>query len=143
VVEVQVPSFAKINLDLRVLHKGADNYHEIRTIFQTVSLKDNLTIEFKRAKRTELILDSSIDIQDNLVLRAARIVLDHLKIHAWVRFKLDKKIPMGAGLGGGSSNAAAVLIALPALAGKPIDQSGLVRLAESIFMSPPRRPTGY
>ena len=131
-MQVTVPCFAKINLDLRVLHKRPDNYHELRTIFQTVSLKDTLTIEFRAAKRTQIILDSSIDIPENVIVRSAKMILTHLRVRAWVRFVIRKQIPIGAGLGGGSSDAAAVLIALPALAGKPTPLSDLVRLAESL-----------
>jgi 4-diphosphocytidyl-2-C-methyl-D-erythritol kinase len=131
-VRVTVPSLAKLNLDLRVLSKRPDGYHELRTIFQTISLKDTLAIEFELKKRTQIELSCSFDIADNLVVRSAKIVLDHLKLKAWVRFVLDKRIPMGAGLGGGSSNAAAVLLALPALAGKRIPMPELVRLAESL-----------
>jgi 4-diphosphocytidyl-2-C-methyl-D-erythritol kinase len=127
-VRVTVPSFAKLNLDLRVLDKRSDGFHEVRTVFQTISLKDSLTIEFDFAKRTQIDLASSIEIADNLVVRAAKLVLEQLKVKAWVRFALDKQIPMGAGLGGGSSNAAAVLLALPALAGKPLPLAELVRL---------------
>jgi 4-diphosphocytidyl-2-C-methyl-D-erythritol kinase len=131
-VRVTVPSFAKINLDLRVFNRRPDGYHELRTIFQTISLKDTLTIEFDFAKRTQIDLSSSIDIEDNLVVRSAKLVLDHLRIRAWVRFVLDKQIPMGAGLGGGSSNAAAVLLALPVLAGKHIPYPIQVRFAKSL-----------
>ncbi len=131
-VRITVPSLAKLNLDLRVLHKRPDGYHELRTIFQTISLKDTISIEFDFAKQTQIDLCSSVNIQDNLVVRSAKLVLDHLKIKAWVRFALAKRIPMGAGLGGGSSNAAAVLLALPALAGKRIPAPELVRLAESL-----------
>jgi len=131
-VRVTVPSFAKLNLDLRVLSKRADGYHELRTIFQTISLRDSLGIEFARAKRTNIELDSSVDIADNLVVRAAKLMLDHLRINAEVRFALTKRIPMGAGMGGGSSNAAATLIALPALAGQSIPFAQLSALAEAL-----------
>ena len=131
-MRITVPSLAKLNLDLRVLHKRPDGFHELRTIFQTISLKDTLAIEFDFAKRTQINLSSSIDIEDNLVVRSAKLVLDHLRVNARVRFVLSKRIPMGAGLGGGSSNAAAVLLALPALAGKPIPPADRVRLAESL-----------
>lgn len=131
-MRVTVPSFAKLNLDLRVLYKRRDGFHEIRTVFQTVSLHDTLSIEFDSAKRTQINLSSSIDIADNLVVRSAKTILDHLKVKAWVRFVLKKRIPMGAGLGGGSSNAAAVLAALPALAGRRVPAADLVRLAESL-----------
>jgi 4-diphosphocytidyl-2-C-methyl-D-erythritol kinase len=131
-VQVTVPCFAKLNLDLRVLYKRPDSYHELRTIFQTISLKDTLAIEYKASKRTHVNLSSSIDIEDNLVVRSAKTVLDYLKATAWVRFVIKKRIPLGAGLGGGSSDAAAVIMALPALAGKPIAFPDLVRLAESL-----------
>lgn len=131
-VKVIVPSFAKLNLDLRVLHKRADGFHELRTIFQTISLKDTLVIEAERGRRTDITLDCSREIPDNLVVRAARAVLDHLKINARLDFALHKRIPMGAGLGGGSSNAAAVLIALPALLRRPIPLPELIRLAASL-----------
>jgi len=131
-VKVTVPSLAKLNLDLRVLHKRPDSFHELRTVYQTISLGDKLSIEFEKQKRTQIDLTSSIEIRDNLVVRAANLVFEHLKIKAWVRFSLAKRIPMGAGLGGGSSNAASVLIALPALAGKPLPFPEGVRLAESL-----------
>lgn len=131
-VKVIVPSLAKLNLDLRVLDKRPDGFHELRTIFQTISLGDRLAIEFEIAKRSQLDLASSIDIANNLVLKAAQLILDQLKVKARVRFSLSKRIPMGAGLGGGSSNAASVLIALPALAGKPVPTPKLMELAETL-----------
>ncbi len=129
-MKVTVPSFAKLNLDLRVLCKRSDGYHELRTVFQTISLKDTLSIEVDLKKRTQI--DCSPHIEDNLIVRAAHKVLEYLDLSAWVRFVLRKRIPMGAGLGGGSSNAAAVLIALPALVGKPIPLPDLIRLGESL-----------
>lgn len=131
-MKVSVPSFAKLNLDLRVLHKRDDGYHELRTVFQTISLRDTLTIDYEPSKRTEIEIDSSIDIPDNLVVRSAKLVLDNLRVNARVRFVLRKRIPMGAGLGGGSSNAAAVLLALPSLAGKQIAPAELARLGVSL-----------
>jgi 4-diphosphocytidyl-2-C-methyl-D-erythritol kinase len=113
-------SLAKINLDLRILHKGGDGFHELRTVFQTISLADTIEIEYRKSRRTELTLDDPAAIPDNLILRAARSALDTMRIAATVRFRLIKKIPMGGGLGGGSSNAAAVLLALPVLAGRPL-----------------------
>jgi 4-diphosphocytidyl-2-C-methyl-D-erythritol kinase len=113
-------SLAKINLDLRVLHKNPDGFHELRTVFQTISLADTIAIDYTPARRTQLSLDDPLAIPDNLILRAASAVLDAMGTHAKVSFRLKKKIPMGGGLGGGSSNAAAVLLALPILAGKSL-----------------------
>ncbi len=115
----KLKSLAKINLDLRILNKREDGFHELRTVFQTISLADTIEIEFEPARRTELSINGD-QIPDNLILRAAEAVLDTMKVRARVRFKLTKRIPMGGGLGGGSSNAAAVLIALPVLAGHEV-----------------------
>jgi 4-diphosphocytidyl-2-C-methyl-D-erythritol kinase len=113
----KIKSLAKINLDLRVLHQRPDGFHELRTVFQTISLADRIDIEYEPARRTAISLDDPLAIPGNLVVKAAQAVLDALKIHARVHFRLRKQIPMGGGLGGGSSNAAAVLLALPVLAG--------------------------
>jgi 4-diphosphocytidyl-2-C-methyl-D-erythritol kinase len=111
-------ALAKINLGLRVLYKRADGFHELRTVFQTISLADTLDIEYEPSRRTSIELTGCEDIPDNLVVRAARAVLDAMKTTGKVRLHLTKRIPMGAGLGGGSSDAAAVLLALPVLAGR-------------------------
>ncbi len=129
---ITVPSFAKLNLDLRVLHKRSDGYHELRTVFQTISLKDTLHLDFQKSRRTAIDLNSSINIPDNLVVRAARAILDHLKITGRISLALEKVIPMGAGLGGGSSNAAAVLLALPALIKRRIAYPDLLNLAQAL-----------
>src|SRR5437868_11448979 len=114
---VRVRALAKINLDLRVLGLRPDGYHELRTIFQTISLSDRLELAFTPQRITAIELDSSVDIADNLVTRAAQFCLDELRVAGRVEMRLEKRIPMGAGLGGGSSDAAAVLLALPVLAG--------------------------
>ena len=126
---VSVPCLAKLNLDLRVLHKRSDGFHEVRTVYQTISLEDTLEIQFRPSKSIEIELDSSVEIDDNIVLKAARAVLEYMDFNAAVRFKLNKAIPMGAGLGGGSSNGAAVLMALPALARRRLEIGELQRLA--------------
>lgn len=129
---VRLRSLAKINLDLRVLHKRADGFHELRTVFQTVSLADTISVDLEPARRTELALDDPQAIPDNLILRAARAVLETTKVHARVRFRLQKNIPMGGGLGGGSSNAASVLLALPVLLGKRVPLETLSRLGAEL-----------
>jgi 4-diphosphocytidyl-2-C-methyl-D-erythritol kinase len=125
-------SLAKLNLSLLVLHKRADGYHELRTVFQTISLADTIEIEFTPGRSRSVELDSEFDIPDNLIVRAANLLLDELKIRGRVRFRLTKNIPMGGGLGGGSSNAAAVLLALPVLAGVPADLAQLTALGEQL-----------
>jgi 4-diphosphocytidyl-2-C-methyl-D-erythritol kinase len=115
-----IQSLAKINLDLRVLHRHTDGFHELRTVFQTISLADTIDIEYQPARRTNISIDDPLAIPGNLILRSAQAVLDGLKAHARVHFRLRKQIPMGGGLGGGSSNAAAVLLALPVLMGRSL-----------------------
>ena len=123
-------AFAKINLDLRVLCRRPDNYHELRTIFQTISLADRIdgrvhTVAEDRHPGRQ---------QDRYPRQPHRA---RAPKRAWmpcertgrVEFHLDKRIPMGAGLGGGSSDAAAVLLALPVVAGKVLDWPALIRIA--------------
>lgn len=128
----RVRAFAKINLDLRVLGKRADGFHELRTIFQTVSLADRLDIAFTPARRTSIELADSADIPDNLVVRAARLLLDAMRVAGAVEMRLEKRIPMGAGLGGGSSDAAAVLLALPVLARRPLPLETLTAIGQQL-----------
>jgi 4-diphosphocytidyl-2-C-methyl-D-erythritol kinase len=128
----RVRALAKINLDLRVLGKRPDGYHELRTIFQTISLADIIDIDFRRARRTEIALDDPLHIADNLMTRAARLAMDAMRITGKVEMQLHKRIPMGAGLGGGSSDAAAVLLALPAIAGRTLDFAALSEIAAGL-----------
>ncbi len=125
----RVRALAKVNLSLRVLGTREDGYHEIRTIFQTISLSDSLDLEFSPARRTSIELVSVPEIPGNLVERAARLVLDAMRATGRLCMRLDKQIPMGSGLGGGSSDAAAVLLALPVLAGKRLEPGLLLDLA--------------
>src|SRR4051812_3457188 len=94
----RLKSLGKVNLDLRVLHKRPDGFHELRTVFQTISLADTIHIDYQPARRTSIEIDDRLAIPDNLIVRSARMVLEALKIHAQVRFTLDKRIPMGGGL---------------------------------------------
>ena len=126
-----VLAHAKLNLSLRVLSKRPDNFHELRTVFQTISLADELKISYTTATQTSIeIADNAIP--DNLIERAARRCLDEMRLTAKLHFTLKKRIPMGAGLGGGSSDAAAVLLALPVLAGKSIPVERLAEIGASL-----------
>lgn len=129
---MRLRAFAKINLDLRVLGRRPDGYHELRTIFQTISLADEIGIAFEPAPQTSVTIEGNIDIENNLIARAARLVLAESGITGSVRCELRKRIPMGAGLGGGSSDAAAILRALPQLTGAPIPFGRLHTLAAQL-----------
>ncbi|HEU0122232.1 MAG TPA: 4-(cytidine 5'-diphospho)-2-C-methyl-D-erythritol kinase [Bryobacteraceae bacterium] len=128
----RLKAFAKLNLDLKVLNRGADGFHELRSVFQTVSLADTLAITYTPSRTTALILDDAAGIADNLVVRAARRLLDHVQGTGRIEMRLRKQIPMGAGMGGGSSDAAAVLLALPVLAGWRIPLEELARIGAEL-----------
>lgn len=113
----RVRAYAKINLDLRVLHKRPDSFHELRTVFQTISLADVITLEVSAARQTTVEMRSAVDIPNNLAVRAAHAVLDTVHKTARLTIGLKKNIPLGGGLGGGSTDAAAILLALPVLLG--------------------------
>ena len=125
-------ALAKLNLDLRVLGVRADGYHELRTIFQTISLADSIDLSFTPARLTAISLDDPLDIRDNLIARAARLAMDAMRVTGRVEIRLTKRIPMGAGLGGGSSDAAAILLALPVLAGRIIELAQLIEMAQHL-----------
>src|SRR3954465_2593088 len=95
--ESRVRAYAKLNLGLRILYKRPDGYHELRTIFQTISLADRLEISFTPRKTTNVRIEGTPEIPDNLVGRAARLVMEALRIQGDILFTLRKKIPAGAG----------------------------------------------
>ncbi len=112
-----LPSYAKINLSLRVLGRRADGYHELQTIFQTITLRDRLTFRPLDSSRLELECEAP-DVpadESNLVVRAARALRERFGVGRGARVRLEKLIPAGGGLGGGSSNAAVALMGLALL----------------------------
>ncbi len=112
---MQLRAPAKINLSFRILGRRADGFHEIETLMAPLSLCDLLTvIRLEGTGEIEFVCDdSSLPAgDDNLVVRAARLFLETTGLQASLRFELEKRIPHGAGLGGGSSDAASVLLGL-------------------------------
>jgi len=107
-----LPSFAKINWSLEILGRRPDGYHQIRTLLQTISLHDDLT--FSPDESLSLSCDDpSIPLGDeNLIIRAARLLRSKCGNVAGARIHLEKRIPAQGGLGGGSSNAAIALLGL-------------------------------
>ncbi len=112
-VRLTLPSFAKINLHLRVLGKREDGFHDIFTVFQTVSLHDEITFEKADGEIVLECDDPAVPANaGNLIVRAAERLRSEFGVAAGARVRLEKRIPMGGGLGGGSSNAAVALIGL-------------------------------
>jgi 4-diphosphocytidyl-2-C-methyl-D-erythritol kinase len=130
--QVTVQPRAKLNLTLHVAGKRPDGFHELRTVFQTIRLADRLRIRVEAARRSSLQLLGGGEIADNLVLRAADALLPRLRGAARITFDLQKRIPMGGGLGGGSSDAAAVLLTLPCLLGQRVAMEGLHEVAAGL-----------
>src|SRR5579863_3221367 len=132
--EVRIPAFAKINLRLDIVGKRADNYHELRTIFQTISLHDDLRLRASRHSRISLTIHGNDRLaqepfEKNLVFRAIDALRREMKIRSGVEIDLYKKIPAGGGLGGGSSNAAAALLGYLQLTRKKIPLQRLIEIA--------------
>ncbi len=135
--EVRIPAFAKINLRLDILGKRADGYHELRTVFQTVSLHDEMRLRASRRPGIELTIHgneilSQEPFQRNLVYRAMDTLRRELKIRGGVEIDLKKTIPAGRGLGGGSSDAAAALLGYLRLTGKKLATARLLEIAASL-----------
>ncbi|WP_312307907.1 4-(cytidine 5'-diphospho)-2-C-methyl-D-erythritol kinase [Acinetobacter variabilis] len=109
---IRVPSPAKLNLFLHITGRRPDGYHELQSIFQLIDLCDWL--EFKQTDDQQIQIEglASVDLEQNLIYRAAQILQPYAKTPSGLIIRLEKNIPMGAGLGGGSSNAATTLIVL-------------------------------
>jgi 4-diphosphocytidyl-2-C-methyl-D-erythritol kinase len=124
---------AKINLSFKILHRREDGFHEIETLMAPISLRDELTIEPNETGFVFSVDDPSLPAgEDNLVVRAARSFFGDVQEKPRVRITLRKKIPHGAGLGGGSSDAASTLLGLNQLYGGRLPSSRLTNMAAGI-----------
>lgn len=127
-------SHAKLNLYLEVINKRKDNYHNINTVFEKISLSDKIILKSRVDKQIK-IFSASKDIpkdSSNLAYRGAKLLQDELHINKGVEIKIIKRIPVGSGLGGGSSNAAYVLLGLNKLWRLNLTQNKLVGFAKKI-----------
>ena len=127
------PAPAKLNLMLRIVGRRADGYHELQTVFQFLELQDRL--HFTPLVGQEIQLEASLDEvpeEENLVIRASRLLQRETGCKQGARIRLEKRLPMGGGLGGGSSDAATTLIALNHLWGTGLSRRQLARLGLSL-----------
>lgn len=125
-----VPAPAKLNLFLHVTGRRPDGYHAIESLMVMLDFGDTLTLE--RRDDEAIVLTRplpGVPLESDLVYRAARLLKEHCASKTGVTIGLDKRIPMGAGLGGGSSDAAAVMLALNRLWDLRISRGELMRLA--------------
>ncbi len=115
---MKIPAPAKVNIGLRVIRKRSDRYHDIETVFYPIHLADEL--EISKSDKHEFYSNIELEKDANLCLSALNFFCERTGIHAEVKMVLKKNIPIGSGLGGGSSDAAAVLLALQELYGGPL-----------------------
>lgn len=112
--KIDLDAPAKINLTLDVLHRRQDGYHELEMIMQTIKLKDRVSVRVIPEQAIQIFTDHiklPIDGR-NIAYKAAKMMIDEFKIDSGLKITLHKKIPVAAGLAGGSSNAAAVIMAV-------------------------------
>jgi 4-diphosphocytidyl-2-C-methyl-D-erythritol kinase len=130
---LEKPSSCKVNLLLNILGKRPDGFHELETVMHPVALHDRLS--FQRSG-TEIKLTCSDPLlpvhSKNLVFRAAASFLKKASIHEGIRIHLEKRIPISAGLGGGSGNAAATFLALNEIFGQPFSSAALHEMAAEL-----------
>jgi len=133
IIELETP--AKVNLFLRVLGKRQDGYHDIFSLFQAVSLYDQITFQLVDTPGIRLQVEGTIDLptgSDNLVCRAYQLMNEHFGLDRGLDILLKKNIPVAAGLGGGSSDAAATLLAINRLYELGLEFSELAKLSLEI-----------
>jgi len=132
---MQVIACAKINLSLRVLGRRSDGFHEIETLIAPISLCDEIKIKLRLGKKEIAFRCDDASVPkggDNLVLRAASMFFEETKITSGISIALKKRIPHGAGLGGGSSDAASTLLVLNELFETNLPREALAKMAEMI-----------
>jgi 4-diphosphocytidyl-2-C-methyl-D-erythritol kinase len=132
---MQILAPAKINLSLRVLSRRSDGFHQIETLIAPISLCDEIKIEQRSGKRKIAFRcdDPSVPKgEDNIVVRAANAFFEETKITSGISILLKKRIPHGAGLGGGSSDAASTFLALNELFETNLPREALAKMAEVI-----------
>ena len=130
---IQIDSPAKINLFLRVIGKRPDNYHNIISLMCRVSLYDTVLLKMKTKATT--IKSNHKDVpndENNLAYKAAVLFYKALNLEEHIEIFIDKKIPIGAGLGGGSSNAASVLLGLNKYYEYPFSRKRLMEIGLEI-----------
>ncbi|MBU1090296.1 MAG: 4-(cytidine 5'-diphospho)-2-C-methyl-D-erythritol kinase, partial [Candidatus Omnitrophica bacterium] len=128
-------SHAKLNLFLEVRSKRRDNFHNLRTIFERIDLSDKIILTLRKKDRKIKVICANPQVprnSTNLCFRSAKLLQDRFNIGKGVNIRIIKKIPVGAGLGGGSSNAAAVFLGLNKLWELNLKLSRLVSLSKKI-----------
>ncbi|MEK6727972.1 MAG: 4-(cytidine 5'-diphospho)-2-C-methyl-D-erythritol kinase [Candidatus Omnitrophota bacterium] len=129
-----VKSFAKLNLFLQILNKRPDNYHNIETLFERINLYDTITLKLRRDKLIRISCANPDLPRDetNFCYKGAKLLQEKYKVQKGADIKILKSIPIGAGLGGGSSNAGSVFLGLNRLWKVNLSLSRLVTLSKEV-----------
>ncbi len=129
-----IRSYAKINIGLKIVRKRADGYHDIETIFKIVNLHDAVTLKKNDSKDVRISCDHSQVPTDrsNICFKAVKLIEEKRNTHCGVDVEIKKNIPVGAGLGGGSSNGASVLVGLNKLYQLGLSNEELMRLGSQL-----------
>ena len=124
---------AKINIYLKILKRRSDGYHELESAFQLINLYDELEVSSTKSKEIKIECNPDIiKLEENIIFKAVQLIKNKYKVKQGIHIKLKKEIPIGAGLGGGSSNAASILLALNNLWKLEISQKDLLKLGKDL-----------
>ena len=145
--EIKLKALAKINLGLDVVRRREDGYHEVRMVMQTIHLYDQLLIQ--KSETPGIQIHSNLSFlpvnENNLVYKAGKLLMDEFDIHTGVSVELNKRIPVAAGMAGGSTDAAAMLYGMNQLFGLKLKRKDLMERGVQRSRRPrhrrPSRPT--
>ena len=131
--EIYVKARAKINLNLEVLDKRKDNYHNIKSIFQKINLYDEMYIKKTNTNKFELQTnEKSIENKENIIYKAFEKLKEKYNVISGIQVKLNKKIPMQAGLGGGSTDCASFILCMNKLFNLKLTKTEIESIGKSL-----------
>lgn len=135
ITTLQGKAYGKINIGLDVLRKRSDGYHEVKMIMQTVSLYDRITIT-RNKNSSDIVLETNLNFlptnENNIVYKAAKLIKDEFGISDGLSIKLEKHIPVAAGMAGGSTDAAATLELLNTMYSLNLSKDDLMKRAVTL-----------
>lgn len=134
---------AKINLFLHIVGRRPDGYHNLQSVFAILNKGDKLTFEERMDDKIEILPDLGFNVEDNIVYKAIMLLRKETSISKGITITIEKNIPMGGGLGGGSSNAATTLLALNKLWNLSLTTKRLCELGKTLGADVPIFVNGY
>jgi len=145
--EISVFAPAKVNLHLAVHERRKDGFHDLESLFLALNFGDSLNFRVISEVSSIDIDMEAVPLQENIIYKAVKLFQDKTGFCTGLKIEVDKRIPLGGGLGGGSSDAAATLLALNKLAGSPLSREELLQMAAALGSDVPffiyETPTAY